>query len=138
MALLGGAGICGSVAVTGWPGRRFTLSIGHLGVTVGVAVPEQCQLGLQFVDPGGLDHQLLYDQAGMGQGDHGVDVRMAHRQRLPSPGFAQERVAVGFTVLAALPRFLPQYPHVGGQADPALDGVMGPYPADLAQGGVGH
>ena len=138
MGPLGGAGICGFVAMNRWPGRRFILPIGHPRVTVGVAVPEQRQLGLQIVDPGRLGLQFLYEPAGMRQGDDGVGVRLADRQWRPASVRAQERVAVGFTVLPALSRFLPQYPHVGRQADPALDRVMGTYPADLAQGGVGH
>ena len=80
-----------------------------------------------------FDQQFLYDQAGMGQGDDGVAVHMAHRQWRPVPVRAQEGVAVAPPVLPALSGFLAQYPHVGGQADPALDGVMGTCPADLAQ-----
>ena len=107
-------------------------------MTVGVAVPQQGHLGLQFLDPGCLGLQFLYEPACLRQGDDGVGVRLAHWQWRPTSIRAQECVAVGFTVLPALPWFLPKYPHVGRQTDPALDCVVGPYPADLAQGGVGH
>ena len=47
--------------------------------------------------------QFLYEPAGLRQGDYGVGVRPAHRQRRPAPVRAQERVAVALSVLPPFP-----------------------------------